>query len=131
MALSPPHPRVRAATSHDLDAMATIMCQAMPQDPQWDYRFPLRKQFPEDNYESTRRMLQSMLYEYGVGIDVVTFPSPGFVKEEEEVPVGLAVWELMGYHSYSRREKDNSEEPKGQYKPPSTVPSTDQLNDCI
>lgn len=113
--LSPPHPRVRAAASHDLDAMATIICQAMPLDPQWDYRFPLRKQFPEDNYECTRRMLQSMLYEYGVYISVVTIPSPGCLKEEEEVPVGLAVWELMGYHSHSRRDKDNSEELESQY----------------
>ncbi|KAK3398308.1 hypothetical protein B0T20DRAFT_353359 [Sordaria brevicollis] len=31
----------------------------MPLDPQWDYRFPLRKQFPEDHYKYTR-----MLFEY-------------------------------------------------------------------
>ncbi|KAK3491889.1 hypothetical protein B0T13DRAFT_404157 [Neurospora crassa] len=31
----------------------------MPLDPQWDYRFPLRKEFPEDHYKYTR-----MLFEY-------------------------------------------------------------------
>lgn len=92
--LNPPRLRIRAATPRDLDAMATIMYQAMPLDPQWDYRFPHRRQFPEDNYGCTRRMLQGMLEQDGVYyIQVATFPSP-CLKEDEEVPAALAVWQL-------------------------------------
>ncbi|KAK7703215.1 hypothetical protein SLS64_009191 [Diaporthe eres] len=73
--------------------MATIVYEAMPLDPQWNYRFPLRKRFPEDNYGCTRLMLKSMFEADGVYINVVTFPSP-CLHEDEEVPAAVAVWEV-------------------------------------
>lgn len=91
--LRSPRLRVRAATALDLSAMATVMYEAMPLDPQWNYRFPLRKKFPEENYGCTRLMLKSMLEENGVYISVVTFPSP-CLEEDEEVPAAVAVWEV-------------------------------------
>ncbi|KAK3486068.1 uncharacterized protein B0T23DRAFT_408131 [Neurospora hispaniola] len=33
----------------------------MPLDPQWDYRFPLRKEFPEDHYKYTRMLFKYFL----------------------------------------------------------------------
>lgn len=91
--LCEPHLRVRAATAHDLSAMATIVYEAMPSDPQWNYRFPLRKRFPEDNYGCTRQMLKSMFEDDGFYINVVTFPSP-CLHEDEEIPAAVAVWEV-------------------------------------
>lgn len=43
----------------DVEAIANVIINAMPLDPQWDYRFPYRHQYPEDHYNYTR-----MLFEY-------------------------------------------------------------------
>ncbi|TQV89936.1 hypothetical protein V2A60_002529 [Cordyceps javanica] len=91
--LHPDHLRVRAAVPSDVGALATIVYHAMPMDPQWDYRFPLRKQYPEDNYGYTRLMMKSFLEAQGVFVSVVTFLTPG-LGEDEEIPAAVAVWEL-------------------------------------
>jgi hypothetical protein len=49
---------IRWATPSDVDAVVDVVIQAMPYDPQWDYRFPYRKDFPDDHRKYTR-----MLYE--------------------------------------------------------------------
>ncbi|KAF2761731.1 hypothetical protein EJ05DRAFT_183075 [Pseudovirgaria hyperparasitica] len=87
------HLNLRTATDEDLDHLATIMCAAFPADPQWDYRFPRRKDYPEDHYKATREMCESMLKEKGVCINVVTTPVKIKGKEYER-PIALAVWEL-------------------------------------
>ena len=65
----------------------------MPMDPQWDYRFPLRKTYPEDNYAHTCLMMKSILEEEGIFTQVVTIPTPG-LREEDEIPAAVAVWEM-------------------------------------
>ncbi|EGX88205.1 Acyl-CoA N-acyltransferase [Cordyceps militaris CM01] len=91
--LHPAYLHIRDALPGDVDALAAIIRYAMPMDPQWDYRFPLRKQYPEDNYGYTRLMMKSFLEAQGVVVKVVTFPAPG-LPEEDEVPAALAVWEV-------------------------------------
>lgn len=85
--------RLRPATLQDVDSLATIVYEAMPLDPQWNYRYPLRKQFPEDNYGCTRIMMRSMLEDDSNIVNLVTFPSPSLC-EDEEVPAALAVWRI-------------------------------------
>lgn len=82
--------RVRPATLRDIDALATIMCEAMPMDRQWDYRYPQRKRFPEDHYGYTRLMMKSRLEDEVYTVDVATFPSLG-LPEEDHVVAGLAI----------------------------------------
>ncbi|SPQ20198.1 40ddd489-e041-4fed-ad20-01afb5df08ca [Thermothielavioides terrestris] len=43
----------------DLEAVTDVIIRTMPLDPQWDYRFPYRRLYPEDHYKYTR-----MLFEY-------------------------------------------------------------------
>jgi hypothetical protein len=50
--------RVRLAKPADVDKITKVVLQAMPFDPQWDYRFRYRLKFPDDHYKYTR-----MLYE--------------------------------------------------------------------
>ncbi|KAK1783100.1 hypothetical protein QBC45DRAFT_154097 [Copromyces sp. CBS 386.78] len=50
---------IRPGLPSDVDAITNVIIKTMPLDPQWDYRFPLRKQFPEDHFKYTR-----MLFEY-------------------------------------------------------------------
>ncbi|KAJ4367028.1 hypothetical protein N0V83_007558 [Neocucurbitaria cava] len=81
---------LRTATAADLDDLANIACAAFPADPQWDYRFPRRKEFPDDTYRCTREGYKSMLEEDGVAINVITTDVHG-----AQQPIALAVWELM------------------------------------
>lgn len=106
-----PHIWVRPARAQDLSAMATILYEAMPLDPQWNYRFPLRMKFPVDNYGCTCQIFSSALQKDGVYINAVTFPSP-CLREDEEVPAAVAIWEV-GFNAG-----------KGQSTPTSASPSS-------
>lgn len=85
---------LRAATADDLDDVADIACAAFPMDPQWDYRFPRRKEYPKDNWNCTRLMYKNLM-EKGDAINVITIPTK---KDGEEVhrPIAVAVWEPIG-----------------------------------
>jgi len=52
---------LREATILDLDVMVSIALAAMPLDPQWDYRFPHRRTYPEDTWLFTRRRYREFL----------------------------------------------------------------------
>lgn len=84
---------LRTATADDLDELADIACAAFPMDPQWDYRFPHRKEFPTDNWNCTRLMYKTLLETSGNVINVITVPTK---KDGATVhrSVALAVWEL-------------------------------------
>ncbi|KAK3985493.1 hypothetical protein QBC44DRAFT_335104 [Cladorrhinum sp. PSN332] len=45
----------------DLEAVTDVIIKAMPLDPQWDYRFPYRQQYPEDHYKYTKMLFQYFL----------------------------------------------------------------------
>jgi hypothetical protein len=46
--------RLRSATIVDVDAITELAIEAFPDDPERDYRFPYRAQFPEDHWTWTR-----------------------------------------------------------------------------
>ncbi|KAK4449886.1 hypothetical protein QBC34DRAFT_83963 [Podospora aff. communis PSN243] len=50
---------LRLGLPADVDPITKVILEAMPLDPQWDYRFPYRLRYPEDHYTYTR-----MLFEY-------------------------------------------------------------------
>ncbi|KAL2258261.1 hypothetical protein VTK26DRAFT_8513 [Humicola hyalothermophila] len=49
----------RLALPDDIEAVTRVIIETMPLDPQWDYRFPYRHDYPEDHYKYTK-----MLFEY-------------------------------------------------------------------
>ncbi|GAB1319222.1 N-acetyltransferase domain-containing protein [Madurella fahalii] len=49
----------RLGLPSDIEAVTNAVIRTMPLDPQWEYRFPYRHQYPEDHYKYTR-----MLFEY-------------------------------------------------------------------
>lgn len=52
---------LRQATLDDVDAVVDISTAAMPADPQYDYRFPLRKQYPKEHRIATRKTIARFL----------------------------------------------------------------------
>lgn len=84
---------LRKATVDDLDDLADIACAAVPMDPQWDYRFPHRKEFPKDNWNATRLMYKTFMETSGNIINVITVPTEKDGKTVHR-PIALAAWEL-------------------------------------
>ena len=84
---------LRKATVDDLDDLADIACAACPMNPQWNYRFPRRKEFPKDNWNYTRLSYKNLLENPGNVINVITVQTE---KDGEMVhrSIALAVWEL-------------------------------------
>lgn len=52
---------VREANLADLDGLVKIAIAAMPMDPQWDYRFPLRRSYAQDTYDFTYLKYQEFM----------------------------------------------------------------------
>ena len=86
---------LRKATTDDLDDLANIACAAFPKDPQWNYRFPHREEFPEDHWNCTRLMYKNLMEKEGNVINIVTVPSKEDGKKIGR-SIALAVWELPG-----------------------------------
>ncbi|KAK4169919.1 hypothetical protein QBC43DRAFT_306837 [Cladorrhinum sp. PSN259] len=51
----------RLGVPSDLEAVTDVIIKTMPLDPQWDYRFPYRLQYPEDHYKYTKMLFQYFL----------------------------------------------------------------------
>lgn len=84
---------LRQATADDIDDLTDLSCAALPLDPQWDYRFPRRKEYPEDNWKCTRSTYQTFMETPGYLINIITIPAEkdgGLVQRA----VALAVWVL-------------------------------------
>jgi len=81
---------LRTVIADEPDNLATIAWEVFTADPQWDYRIPHRRKFPEDTVRCSKETYKLMLKKDGLVINVVTTEVEG-----EQRPIALAVWELM------------------------------------
>ncbi|KAA6413004.1 MAG: hypothetical protein FRX48_02747 [Lasallia pustulata] len=93
---------LRTATADDLDSLADIACAAFPMDPQWDYRFPRRREYPQDHWTCTRAIYNGFLTDSGDAnylVKVITSKS----NEDDSIvkPVALAIWQLQYFKEAS------------------------------
>ncbi|KAK3688255.1 hypothetical protein B0T22DRAFT_511595 [Podospora appendiculata] len=51
----------RPGLPSDVDAVTKVLIKTMPLDPQWNYRFPLRREYPEDHYKYHRMLIEYFL----------------------------------------------------------------------
>ncbi|KAK3933868.1 hypothetical protein QBC46DRAFT_274929 [Diplogelasinospora grovesii] len=49
--------QIRKGVPSDVDAVTNVMIQAMPGDPQWNWRFPYRPQYPKDHIQFTKLLV--------------------------------------------------------------------------
>ncbi|KAI9672460.1 MAG: hypothetical protein M1817_003226 [Caeruleum heppii] len=83
---------LRRATAADVEAITDIAQAAMPDDPQWDYRFPYRDRYPEDNRRWTRQFYQDFFDEPAkFATWVMTVPDAAGQRDPGK-PVAFAVW---------------------------------------
>jgi len=90
---------LRLAKSDDLDEITNIAIAAFETDPEWQYRFPYRHQYPEDHWACTREPYKQIL-EAGAGeeggslvMHVVTLKTEG--STERARPIAVSIWEHL------------------------------------
>ncbi|KAI4859664.1 hypothetical protein F4820DRAFT_155562 [Hypoxylon rubiginosum] len=87
----PPDTRLalRAATLDDLEDIATVAQEGFPDDPEFNYRFPHRHDYPEDN----RKWILQEYREYleqpdKYAVNIVT------ASDNDDRAIALSVWDL-------------------------------------
>lgn len=85
---------VRKATCDDLEGIMNVVLNAMPQDPAWDYRFPHRKEYPEDE-----RKFQTLFFEFLIDpsyedFEVRVLGTPRDDDAGKSIIAAVAVWDV-------------------------------------
>ena len=90
---------MRAAQASDLDAITWISVAATPTDPLCDYRYPYRKQYPEDFQGFSRICLSEFLAEATTGSTLfMVYEAPSMEDRTIRKVVSYAIWELPKGH---------------------------------
>jgi hypothetical protein len=73
--------------------MTNIGVTAMPMDPQWDWRFPLRREFPLETYHFTRlKYLEFLQNKSGSWRVMIAEYQPDI--HQKPVPIAFAIWDV-------------------------------------
>jgi hypothetical protein len=84
---------VRQAGLSDVDSITDIALAAMPMDPQWNWRFPLRQEFPMDNYTFTRiKYLEFLENKNGHWRAMIAECQPS--GQQKAIAIAFAVWDV-------------------------------------
>lgn len=91
-----PSPRIRLATPADKEAWIDANIKGYELDPQYPWRFPRRKEFPQDSRNGTAGMFDKYLKNETLTCLVAELPRIGEDGElmlSDWVVVAIAVWE--------------------------------------
>src|ERR1700759_4208742 len=106
-AFSRPRFTMRKATIDDLDVMVEIALTTMPMDPQWDWRFPYRFQFPEDTRLFTRAKYEEMLVDASNQWLVMLAEHKNHTTGKPTA-AAMAIWDMKNINlRYVNRQCDN------------------------
>lgn len=85
---------LRLADQDDLDQITDVAQAAFPDDPEFNYRFPYRDKYPEDNRKWVRKEYEEYLAQpEKYAVLVATVPKKCDGKVVKRV-VALAVWDI-------------------------------------
>lgn len=86
---------LRVATVADLDAITEVALAAFPFDPQWNYRFPHRHEFPEDTQSYTKIGYRAFFDTPKGATYVIVATAPSLEDPAIKKLVAMAVWEVI------------------------------------
>jgi hypothetical protein len=99
---------IRQGSIDDLDALVDIALAAMPLDPQWNYRFPLRQKFPEDTrYHTSMRYREFLENDSRQWVVSVAESFPAGLRKGSKI-VAFAVWDVSNIISARARYRSDS-----------------------
>jgi hypothetical protein len=93
-----PTPRTRLATHADKDVWVNTMISGYEVDPQYQWRNPRRKEYPEDTKRATAELFDKIIANTNATCFVAELPRIGEEEELENaewVVVALANWEWV------------------------------------
>jgi len=109
---------LRKATIDDLEDITTVAQEAFPDDPEWNYRFPYRDKYPEDNRKYTMIEYEEYIGQpEKYGVFVVTTPRVGYDKTRRAAktpdrPIAIGVWDIAVMTPQKGRGKQSSPQPQ-------------------
>lgn len=82
----------------DIDQVTTVAIAAFPYDPQWDYRYPHRKEFPEAHYKYVRLGFEEYMVRTQAGLNEMLVAVNASVGQESDgdTIVAFAVYDVVG-----------------------------------
>ncbi len=106
--------QMRVATEADIDAIIDIAQAAMPDDPSYDYRYPYRDQYPEDNRYWTRQSYANFFKNPSKYLTLVMTVPDNENQAGPGKPVSYAVWLIDQLHDrVETREPRTPPQPNG------------------
>jgi hypothetical protein len=105
---------IRQATIADLGPIVDIVLAAMPMDPQWNWRFPYRTQYPEDERHGTMLKFQEFLLSTHQWVVMIAESTP---EDADPRPIACAVWDLANVYSLARLCSETSKQQNSQLTP--------------
>ena len=92
----------------DLDSVLEVALSAMPYDPDWNYRYQYRDQYPEDHLKYTKLLFQFFIDPSYDDWHVMVAKAPSLEDPNVTKIVAFAVWDV----SYVNKRKHGQD-----YKP--------------
>lgn len=87
--------RLRVATKLDLDEITRVVQAGFPDDPEFNYRFPYRDRYPEDNWTWVRKEYEEYIEQPSkFAVMVITTPVGSDSGGVADRVVALAVWDM-------------------------------------
>lgn len=84
----------RRATCDDLKGLMDVVLSAMPQDPAWDYRFPYRHKYPEDEIKYQTLFFKLMVDPSYEDFEVNVLEAPSLEDPNILRIVAFAIWDV-------------------------------------
>jgi hypothetical protein len=85
---------IRLATPADLDSVVELALAALPDDPDWHYRFPYHDKYPEDHLKFTRLLFQFYLDPGHNDFRIMVAEAPKSESCPETKMVSYALWDV-------------------------------------
>ena len=96
---------IRAANLSDIEKVLEVVLSAAPYDPQWDYRFPYRKKYPEEHLKYTKLLIECFLDQTWDDWQVMVVEAPSLEDCNVTTIVSISVWDV----SFRNRRKHGQE----------------------
>lgn len=111
---------VRLGTRDDLDSLVDLGLAAMPMDPQWDYRYPHRLEYPDEHRICTRERWERFFRpDPSGGRWVVLFIDYSNDSSHSTKPISFSVWHFPSQTQQQHgQQSDEVQEQSGVYQLP-------------
>lgn len=116
---------LRLARPDDIDGIVDVMLLTSSLDPNWDFIFSYRHEYPEDYYKYTKIVFESYLRPGRDDKKVMVIEAPSHEDPNVSKIVAISVWDV----SYMRILNYSKPEPQNRKKPSHTLPTLLDPND--